>query len=193
MSSYLFALIDAGGSVPPELGAAGRLVARGHRVDVLAEDSMLDEVTAAGATFRPWVQAPNRPNRQPQHDPLRDWECRNPLQIMARMLDRILIGPAPAYAADFTAVVGECGSSVAVCSCFAVGAMVAAEAAAVRYAVLMPNIYVLPAPGKPPFGLGTRPASGAITRIRDRALTTVVHDNGTKASTDSMTCESRTG
>jgi hypothetical protein len=59
--SYLFALVDGGGTVPPELGAAGRLVERGHRVEVLAEDSMIDEVRATGAIFRPWVQAINRP------------------------------------------------------------------------------------------------------------------------------------
>ncbi len=40
--SYLFALLDGGGTVRPELGAARRLVKRGHRVEVLADDSMLD-------------------------------------------------------------------------------------------------------------------------------------------------------
>ena len=39
--NYLFALVDGGGTVPPDLGTVRRLVARGHRVTVLAEDSML--------------------------------------------------------------------------------------------------------------------------------------------------------
>ena len=38
--TYLFALVDGGGTVPPELGTVRRLVERGHRVTVLAEDSM---------------------------------------------------------------------------------------------------------------------------------------------------------
>jgi UDP:flavonoid glycosyltransferase YjiC (YdhE family) len=63
--SYLFALVDGGGTVPPELGAARRLVERGHRVDVLADDSMNDEVHAAGAIFRPWEQAIDRPRPRP--------------------------------------------------------------------------------------------------------------------------------
>ena len=49
--SYLFALVDGGGTVPPELGAARWLVERGHHVDVLADDSMNDEVHAVGAIF----------------------------------------------------------------------------------------------------------------------------------------------
>src|SRR6476619_44204 len=59
MSYYLFALVDGGGTVPPELGAARRLVARGHRVQVLAEDSMRDEVVGTGAVFLPWVRGVN--------------------------------------------------------------------------------------------------------------------------------------
>jgi hypothetical protein len=34
---YLFAIVDGGGNVPPELGVARRLVERGHLVTVLAE------------------------------------------------------------------------------------------------------------------------------------------------------------
>ena len=60
MSYYLFALVDGGGTVPPELGAARRLVTRGHRVQVLAEDSMRDEVVGTGAVFLPWVRGINR-------------------------------------------------------------------------------------------------------------------------------------
>src|ERR1700755_2343200 len=96
--TYLFALVDGGGTVAPELGAVRRLIERGHQVTVLAEDSMHTEVTATGATFRPWTAAPNRPTRRPEDDPLRDWECKNPIQLFARMLDRQFIGPAPAYA-----------------------------------------------------------------------------------------------
>ncbi len=39
--------------MPPELGTVRRLVERGHRVTVLAEDSMRADVAASGATFRP--------------------------------------------------------------------------------------------------------------------------------------------
>ena len=70
---YLLALVDGGGNVPPELSAARRLVERGHAVTVLAEDSVAFDVRATGATLRRWVRAPNRPDRRPENDPIRDW------------------------------------------------------------------------------------------------------------------------
>ena len=94
-SRYLVALVDGGGTVPPELGAVRALVARGHEVTVLAEDSTEADVWATGATFRPWVQGLNRPDRRPEHDPYRDWEVTNPLKLFARLVDTQFVGPAP--------------------------------------------------------------------------------------------------
>lgn len=174
MASYLFALVDGGGTVPPETGAAHRLVQRGHRVEVLAEDSMLAEVRAAGATFRPWSRAINRQDRRPEHDPFRDWEIRSSLQLFSRMLDGVLAGPAPDYAADLTAAVRDSRPDLVVCSFFAIGAMIGAEAAGLPNYVLMPNIYGLPAPGMPPFGLGEQPAAGAIAKTRNCVVSMLV-------------------
>lgn len=174
MSSYLFALVDGGGTVPPELGAARRLADRGHQVEVLAEDSMRDEVVATGATFRPWERGINRPDRLPENDFLRDWECRNPLQLIKRMLDLVLAGPAQDYAADLLAAVDEHRPDTVVCSFFSIGAMVAAEAAGLPYVVMMANVYVLPARGMPPFGTGGKPAAGPASHLRNRAITALV-------------------
>ena len=57
---YLFAVVDGGGNVPPELSAVRRLVERGHMVTVLGEDSVAGEIRATGARFRRWLQAPTR-------------------------------------------------------------------------------------------------------------------------------------
>ncbi|MEV6772801.1 nucleotide disphospho-sugar-binding domain-containing protein [Nocardia sp. NPDC051030] len=51
--SYLVALTGSGGTVPPELGVVRRLIRRGHRVTVLAEESMAAQVAATGALLRP--------------------------------------------------------------------------------------------------------------------------------------------
>ena len=169
--TYLFALVDGGGTVPPELGTARRLVERGHRVIVLAEDSMAPDVAATGAEYVPWTTAPNRASRLPQDDPYRDWECKTPFQLLDRLLDTQFAGPAAAYAADVTAEIGRRRPDLVVCSMFAAGAMIAAEAAGVPYDVLLCNCYLLPAPGMPPFGLGLRPAKGPLGRLRDRAAT----------------------
>lgn len=172
--TYLFALVDGGGTVPPELGAARRLVARGHDVTVLAEDSMRADVDASGARFRPWTRATNRPTRSPDDDPYRDWECRTPTQLFERIIDLQLVGPAPAYAADVDDAVADVRPDLVVCSMFALGAMIALEASGTPFDVLMPNAYALPAPGMPPFGTGFAPAKGAPGRLRDRLVTSIV-------------------
>ena len=168
--TYLVALVDGGGTVPPELGVVRRLVERGHEVTVLADDSMHADVEATGASFRPWVAAPNKLSRRPEHDPWREWECTSARQRFARIVDHQLVGPAPGYAADVAAAVAERRPDLVVCSFFAFGAMIAAEAAGLPFDVLMPNAYVLPAPGMPPFGLGLRPARGPLGRLRDRGV-----------------------
>jgi MGT family glycosyltransferase len=164
------ALVDGGGNVPPELGAARRLVARGHSVTVLAEDSVTSEVRATGATPRRWDRAPNRRDRRPENDPARDWERRYPWQLVERLARTLFVGPAAAYADDVGAAIVELGPDLLICSTFCVGGMVAAEAAGIPFDVMLPNIYLLPANGMPPFGIGLLPARSALGRARDRAL-----------------------
>ncbi len=167
---YLFALVDGGGNVPPELSAARRLVERGHAVTVLAEDSVASEVRLTGATLRRWVHAPNRPDRRPENDPTRDWECTYPWQLADRLTKTLFVGPAAGYAHDVNDALVDVSPDLVICSMFCLGGMVAAEAAGVPFDVLLPNIYLFPARGMPPFGLGLRPARGVLGRFRDRAL-----------------------
>ena len=167
---YLFALVDAGGNVPPELHAARRLVERGHAVTVLADDSVAAEVRGTGAEVRRWVRAPNRADRLPEHDLARDWECRYPWQLFDRLADTLLVGPAAGYAGDVTEAIARGRPSLVACSMFCLGGMVAAEAAGIPYVVLFPNVYPLPARGLPPFGAGLRPARGLLGRWRDPIL-----------------------
>lgn len=168
--SFLFAMVDHGGNVPPELGVARRLAARGHDVTILTDDSIAHDAAATGAAVRRWERAPNRPDRSPSSDPARDWECRFPWQAVERVIDAVMIGPAPAYAHDVTHAIATVRPDRVVCSMMCVGAMIAAESAGVPFDVLYPNVYPLPAPGLPPFGLGLRPAGNAITRAWHRAV-----------------------
>ncbi|HEY8549101.1 MAG TPA: hypothetical protein VIL35_04015, partial [Vicinamibacterales bacterium] len=168
--SYLLALVDGGGNVGPELHAARCLVERGHRVTVIADDSVAADVEATGAARRRWVRAPNRIDRRPEHDPIRDWECRYPWQLIARMTAAQLVGPAEAYAADTRDVLEETGADRVLCSMLCLGPMIAAEAARIPFDVLFSTIYLLPAEGLPPFGVGLRPGTNPFTRARDRAI-----------------------
>src|SRR6185369_5618396 len=97
---YLFALVDGGGNVPPELSAARQLLARGHTVTVLAEDSVMEDVRATGAEMIRWLRAPNRKDRRPENDPARDWECTYPWQLVDRIAKTLIVGPAADYAHD---------------------------------------------------------------------------------------------
>ena len=49
---FLFVLWAGGGNVPPQLALARRLVARGHRVQMLAPAVLRDVVEAAGYSTR---------------------------------------------------------------------------------------------------------------------------------------------
>jgi MGT family glycosyltransferase len=189
--TYLATLVDGGGTVSPELGAVRRLTTRGHRVVVLAEDTMSAEVRAAGGEFARWSQAPNRASRRPEDDPYRDWECKNPKQLFERLMERQFVGPAAAYAADTSRAVAEHRPEAVMSSIFAVGAMVAAQAERLPLAVLVPNVYPLPTAGLPPFGTGLPAARtpfghaahavlrGLVERMFDRGLP---HLNALRAS-----------
>src|SRR5262245_661925 len=167
---YLFAVVDGGGNVPPELSAARRLVERGHAVTVLAEDSVASAVRATGAALRRWVHAPNRPDKTRDHDPVRDWECTKPWQAVDRIVATLMVGPAALYARDVSDAIRDARPDLVVCSMFCLGGMVAAETAGIPFDVLLPNVYPFPAPGLPPFGLGLQPARGTAGRFRDRVL-----------------------
>ena len=170
---YLFALVDGGGNVPPELSAARQLLARGHTVTVLAEDSVMEDVRATGAEMIRWLRAPNRKDRRPENDPARDWECTYPWQLVDRIAKTLIVGPAADYAHDVSDAINRRRPDVVICSMFCLGGMVAAEAAGIPFVALFANVYPLPADGLPPFGTGLRPARGSLGRYRDRVLNRV--------------------
>ncbi|HSP75716.1 MAG TPA: glycosyltransferase [Cryobacterium sp.] len=161
--TYLFALTDGGGTVPPELGVARRLVDRGHRVTVLADGSMSEQVRSAGAVFEPCPWSPA--------EEFRDWELRTPTSLARGTADYLFTGPAPAQARDTVSALDRTRPDLVLISSFALGAMVAAEARGFPFDVLLPNAYPLPAEGMPPFGAGMSPARGPLGRLRDKALT----------------------
>jgi MGT family glycosyltransferase len=171
---YLFTLWDGGGTVPPELGAARRLTARGHTVHVLADPTLADEAAAAGADFRPWRRAPHRRSQAREDDLIKDWECRSPAQVLGRLRDRLIAGPAAAFAEDVRESHHERPAEVVVSSGPLLGALAGAESLGVPAVALMSNVYNRPAPGLPPFGAGFRQARGPAGRARDRMLNAVV-------------------
>ena len=168
--NYLFALVDGGGNVPPELSAARRLVDRGHAVTVLAEDSIARDVRSAGAVLRRWERAPNRPDRKPANDPSRDWECKYPWQLVDRLTRDAHHGARGAVRRRRQP--GHRGNIARPRGLLHVlrwrNACRRKSGRAVRCGVL--HDFPLPAKGIPPFGIGLRPARSVIGRWRDRTL-----------------------
>lgn len=167
---YLVALWDGGGTVPVEIGVVRRLVDRGHSVTVLGDPTLASPVSNAGASFVPWRDAPHRTADSKEGDLLKDWECRTPLEVFARIRDRLVTGPALEFATEVVRELGERPADVVVASGPVLGALVGAEAARVPAVVLCSNIYIRPAPGLPPFGSGFRAARTVLGRTRDRLV-----------------------
>jgi len=175
MAHYLFTQWDGGGSLPPELTIVRQLVTAGHTVTVLGDPVTEPEVRAVGVDdFRSWVDAPHHSSRRAEDDYTRDWELRNPMAVLGNLMDTLMVGPAPLFAAETLAVIDDVHPDVVASSFTLLGAMIAAEARQIPCAALVPNVVSLPAEGMPPFGTGFLPPKGHPGRWRDRALNGVV-------------------
>ena len=171
---FLFVEWEGGGNLPPSLALVSQLVARGHTVRMLGEPCSQDEIQAAGCTFRSYTYAPHRSTKSPQADFLRDWEARSSLEAFARLRDRLMYGPAHAYATDTLAELEREPADAVVINYALYGAMAAAEKARVPHALLVPGLYEVPSPGAPPFGFGLFPSDTVVGWLRDRLLTRLV-------------------
>jgi UDP:flavonoid glycosyltransferase YjiC (YdhE family) len=171
---FLVTLWDGGGTVPVEIGLVRRLAARGHTVTVLADPTVEADAIDAGAEFRRWTRAPHRRSFAVEDDLFRDWECRNPVQLLDRLCDRMMTAPAGRYAADVLEALQERPAAAVVSSGTLLGAQMAAESRGLPTVLLMANVYQRPAPGLPPFGTGLAPGRGPLGGLRDRALNGVV-------------------
>ena len=165
---FLFVLWEGGGNVPLQLALAKGLADRGHDVRVLTEDCLAADVAAAGCRFEPFVAAPNRASRT--EDLVRDSEARTPLGAFAWARDRVVMGPAAAYARDTRAALEREAVDVLASDYMLFGPPIASERAGVPTALLVHNIYLVPEPGKPAPGPGFLPARGLLGRARDRAV-----------------------
>jgi len=157
---------EGGGNVPPTLGAARRLLARGHRVRIMADSVIGPEALAAGADFIPWTRAPNRMDRRPTSDPLRDWEAESDIHGFLLLRDRIMCGPALAYARDVLDELARRPADAIVTCETLLGVFVGSDAAQVPLGLLCTNVSLFPLPGLPPLGMGLPPAASEIERAQ---------------------------
>ena len=165
---FLLATIDGGGTAPPELGLAARLVQRGHKVRVLADPTLESGATAAGCEFSPWRTAPHVSSVPEQTAVLTEMERGGPLRQFRMARDRYISGPARQFADDVVSVTREHPVDAVMVEAVLSGALVGAAATGMPRVALMPNVYMVPAPGRPPFGTGWSPGKGRLGRARDK-------------------------
>jgi len=160
MARFLFTTWEGGGHVQPMLLVARDLAARGHAVLALSDPCNATDAAALDVPFRPWTTAPFQTGKTREDDRLKDHEADNPLAVIQRLLDRVMAGPALAYAQDTLAAIDTFGPDVVVTQELLLGVMVGAESRGIPLALLTANIWSLPTlPGAPPFGAGMLPAS----------------------------------
>lgn len=172
---FLMPMWDGGGTVPPELGLARRLVERGHAVHVLADPTIEDQAAGAGCSFSPWRRAPHRSSLDVGEDVLKDWQTTNPLVMLQRLRDRFIAGPAEDFAADTDDAIEAGRPDVVLPDCLLFGAIVAAQAASVPVVPIVPNVWTLPTRGAPAIGPGFPLAKGPLGRGRDAVLLATVN------------------
>jgi UDP:flavonoid glycosyltransferase YjiC (YdhE family) len=167
--SYLFVTFEGGGNVPPVLGVARRLAARGHGVRVLAEPCMRAAVEEAGARFVAFTRHFTREDRA--EDLIKDWDAKSPVDALRRSLEGLVFGPAPVVAEETRREIGRERPDVIVADALMPGALVAAEAAGIPRVVLFHMPEYLPGPGRPAAGPGFLPRADWVGRLRDGLMT----------------------
>ena len=143
---FLMTTWDGGGNSPPELGVAKRLLQRGHEVHVLGDPTLAHHVEATGCTFTPWSRAPHRSTLAKEDDLLKDWEAEDPLDVLRRLRDRIMSGPASEFAADTAASIETFRPDAVLADTELFGSVIAAQSARLPVAVLIPNPWTVPIP-----------------------------------------------
>ena len=166
---FLFVLWAGGGNVPPQLTLARRLVARGHRVRMLAPAVLRESIEAAGITFEPYREIPEHDESVPERSLVRDFEARSRLAAVAAARDNLVAAMAKPVAADVLATLERRPPDVVAFDFTLFGAAFAAEKAAVPAAMLIHTIFPFPAPGVPPYGMGWAPMAGPLGRLREAA------------------------
>jgi MGT family glycosyltransferase len=162
---FLFAMWDGGGNVPPTLGLARRLLARGHLVRVLGDPTLGEAARLAGAEHTSWRLAPHR--KGPDDIVIRDFDAAPPLTMIRDYIDSFIGRPARHWMVETLAALESWRADALVADMSIPAAFIAGERLGIPSAAICPNIWMLPTPGIPPLGPGWAPARGPLGSARD--------------------------
>ncbi|MGE0880739.1 MAG: glycosyltransferase [Acidimicrobiia bacterium] len=150
----------ARGHAYPFAAILTELAQRGHAVAVrtlASEVPMMTSLGFAAGAIDPAIEAI-------RHD---DWQAKNPRSALQRSV-ATLASRASHDAADLQSAVDADRPDVLIVDVNTWGAIAAAEASGLPYAVVCPYPLALSSPDVPPFGPGFAPARGLLGRARDR-------------------------
>ncbi|MFG1433169.1 glycosyltransferase [Xanthobacter sp. V2C-8] len=168
--SFLLTTFEGGGSVPPFLEVARRLVARGHRVRLMSDACNRVDALATGARFVPWTTAPSKIGRTREFDLFHDWAAPTPFEGIMAACRALLTGPARAFADDIMAELAREPADLVVANEMLFGTHLGCEAAGQNMVLLGVNINLFPPAGVPPMGPGLMPAATAQEAAEHEAI-----------------------
>jgi MGT family glycosyltransferase len=125
------------GHLGPMLTAAQQLRSRGHGVRFIAREDVRTSVEGAGFSFVAWQRTPSFTPIAPHAEGTR------------QAYDQLLFGPAAARAADTRDEIDRAPTDALLSDIGLLGSTLAAEAAGIPCALLMPTISLRPLPGVP--------------------------------------------
>jgi len=159
VSEILFVTWDGGGNVPPAVGIARELLARGHGVHVLGHPVQQEAISAAGLPFTPYRQA----------RPFSSLTPGSPAAMIAMFGDR-------GIGRDVLEHAGAHPTDLVVVDCLLFGALDAVRRAGLRYVVLehLYDDYLRRAWLRGPLGIGMRATRLRPQRCLDEAAQTLV-------------------
>ena len=154
------------GHLLPVSSLLRELAGRGHDIHLRTMATQVDAGTAMGfrtAAVDPAIEAIHS----------RDWTARTVFGVLGMTID-VLCRRAELEVADLAAAIAEVRPDAMIIDANCWGAMSAADAGAVPWAVFSPFTPFLRSRGLPPVGPGLRPRTGPVGAIRDLGVRSVV-------------------
>lgn len=167
---YLFVTWDGGGNLHCVLPLAARLASLGHEVEFLGNRSQQGAIEARGCGFAAFRRAPENVSSSAADALLDDWKPRSPLATNALYRDKLLVAPAPLFAADVLEEVERYRPDAIAVDYFLFGAVAAAERSGLPSAALWHTVYAPPEVDTPAFASGMGLPRGLPGRLAGRAV-----------------------
>ncbi|RZS66176.1 UDP:flavonoid glycosyltransferase YjiC (YdhE family) [Agromyces ramosus] len=172
MAEVMIAVMPFQGHVAPMAAVARAFVEAGHGVRVYTGSAHADRFTAVGAQALRWTSAPDFD----EHDLAATFPMlrgrKGPRQMLANV-EHVFVRTAAAQSDDLVRAFDERPWDVVVADGLSLGAHLASERTRTPWVTVSIVPLAIPSRDLPPPMLGLAPATGALGRLRDRALRAV--------------------